>query len=999
MNVNSLIVWLLICLSFSVKAQNYRATLLSTEEGLSQGSVYAMHKDTRGYVWIGTQDGLNRYDGTQVEVYRQKTGQKGSIRGCFVNRIVESPDGKLWIGTEDCLNLYDRNTNTFSQIFATNSEGKDETGHIMPFLATNRVLWYWSGKEGIIKYNHASKSKTTVFTDFSFSITHFVNQHDLFFDKQGQLWLKANSGVVCFDTLSRQARYYFSDDLRNEVGKPTTFIKVVMDQSGMLWFGTQNGLIRFNPHNQQYKVFLEANGCRLDDVHNIIQTPDGMLWIATQSAGLLRFNPQTAYFQEVKYHPPSVPPLTPAYFLFTLGDGIVWVHIEPIGLLKLIPKGKNFLTVNYNSHRALESNSIRCLVEHDQKIWVGTTVHGLYVYNPSTDKIEKNVYLPTLPSETIWCFHRDEQHTIWLGTGKGLVGFDKRKNRFQTFTNVLHRNDRALNANFIKHIGSASENQLLIATESGVYLFDKQKHNFQEIRAFEKQTIEFAVRLKGGKVMVSVENKGVHIGKLINDNWQEERHLLPQNHVLSLLEQSGRWWLGCADGLVKVDIGKNYQWRKYDERDGMANSHVYGLLMDTKGYFWMSTNRGILRFDSQQDKFLHFKPMDGLQGNEYNRNAYVSTSTGMMYFGGANGFNYFDPNEIALNQYYPEVRCWKMSFANEKSTTIYLDKQTELALKADQNSFSIEYAALDYVSNGQNTYQYRLKGLDNRWSQVHQQTTAQFVQVPAGKYTFEVKAANSDGVWNPVPTTLQIEIAPQLWETIGFRATMLLLLLVGIYGFYRYRLYGIVQQQRRELAVMVQTQEAERMRFGQDLHDGLGANLSAMKMVLGLLNDPASLPIKAKTEYLLNESIDDLRQLIHAMSPRSLERLGLLKAVQELAIIINQTGKVQVAIESDNFPENLPEEMQVNWYRIVQELFQNALKHAQANQIILKLSQNAHSLALCYTDDGRGLDTSVISATGNGLSNLHTRTQLLNGKLDIKSVVGGGTTISIEIPF
>ena len=227
--------------------------------------------------------------------------------------------------------------------------------------------------------------------------------------------------------------------------------------------------------------------------------------------------------------------------------------------------------------------------------------------------------------------------------------------------------------------------------------------------------------------------------------------------------------------------------------------------------------------------------------------------------------NYFDPNEIELNQHYPEVRCWKMSFVNEKSTTIYLDKQAQLPLKPEQSSFSIDYSAIDYLSNGQNTYQYRLKGLDNRWSQARQQTTVQFVQVPAGKYTFEVKAANSDGVWNPVPTALQIEIAPQLWETIGFRAAMLLLLLVGIYGFYRYRLYGIVQQQRRELAVMVQTQEAERMRFGQDLHDGLGANLSAMKMVLGLLNDPASLPIKAKTEYLLNESIDDLRQLIHCL--------------------------------------------------------------------------------------------------------------------------------------
>lgn len=994
----SLLFFTLICFCRWGNAQNYRTTLLGTEQGLSQGSVYAMHKDTRGYVWIGTQDGLNRYDGNQVEVYRQKTGQKGSIRGRFVNRIIESPHGDLWIGTEDALNLYNRTSNDFSQVFATNSKNQPEMTHITPFLATNKDVWYWSKTEGIIKYNHATKSKTKIFKEFSFAITHFVNQHDIFFDKHGQLWMKANSGIVCFDTLSQKASYYFSDHPRNKVGKPTTFIEVVMDTSGILWLGTQNGLIRFNPRNQQHKLFLEANGRRLDDVHNIIQTPDEMLWIATQSAGLLRFNPQTEHFQEIKYHPPSIPPHTPAYFLFTLGDGIVWIHIEPIGLLKLIPEGKNFMTVNYNSHRELVSNSIRCLVEHNQKIWVGTTVHGLYVYNPLSDKIEQNVYLPTLPSETVWCFHKDTQNDIWIGTGNGLVWFETRTNRFQTFPNTLHQNDRALNANFIKHIDQYSANQLLVATESGVYLFDKQKHSFQEIQAFEKQTVEFAIRSKKGKIIVSIENKGIHVGELKKGKWQEERHLLSQTHVLSLHEQSDIWWLGCADGLVKIDLAKSYQKRLYDERDGMANSHVYGLLPDHNGYFWLSTNRGLLRFDSQKNTFLNFKPTDGLQGDEYNRNAYLTTSTGQMYFGGANGFNYFDPEQIQPNRVTPTVRLWKVRFADEKSAAIYLDNKSKLSLKYHQGSFSIDYGAIDYVSNGQNTYQYRLIGLDKTWIQAHQQTNAQFIQIPAGKYRFEVKAANSDGVWNSRPAVLLIEIEPQIWETIGFRIAMLLLLAAGFYGFYRYRIYVVQQQQLKEMAVMVKTQEAERRRFGQDLHDGLGANLSAMKMVLGLLNDPASMPIKTKTEYLLNESIDDLRQLIHAMSPRSLARLGLVKAIQELAIIINQTGKVQVEITSDNFPENLPEEIQVNLYRIVQELFQNALKHAQAEQITLKLGRNHQSLTLIYADDGHGFEPTRITSTGNGLSNLQTRAQLLNATLDIESALGKGTFVHLAVP-
>ena len=271
--------------------------------------------------------------------------------------------------------------------------------------------------------------------------------------------------------------------------------------------------------------------------------------------------------------------------------------------------------------------------------------------------------------------------------------------------------------------------------------------------------------------------------------------------------------------------------------------------------------------------------------------------------------------------------------------------------------------------------------------------------MPAGQYVFEVKAANSDGIWNNKATTLAIEILPQFWETIWFTIVMLLLLGAGIYGFYRYRIYVSWQQQRAKMAVMVRTQEEERRRFAQDLHDGLGANLSAMKMILGLIDDPKSQPIKAKAESFLNESLDDPRQMIHAMSPRSLTRLGLAKTLQELAIIINQTNNVQVEVVAEDFPERLPEEIEVNLFRIVQELFQNAIKHAQATNVTLTLSQTATHLIVSYTDDGRGFDTMQLTHTGNGLFNLQTRAQLLNATLVLQSTLGKGTKARLEMPF
>jgi signal transduction histidine kinase len=415
---------------------------------------------------------------------------------------------------------------------------------------------------------------------------------------------------------------------------------------------------------------------------------------------------------------------------------------------------------------------------------------------------------------------------------------------------------------------------------------------------------------------------------------------------------------------------------------------------------WVSTNQGLSRINLADATVFNFQLSDGLQGHEFNsRTAWIAPD-GEFFFGGTRGFNHFYPDQIQINTHLPTVTLTDFK-VKEKPYPLatYIGEAHSLVLSDQESTFSIDYSAIDYFSNGHNTYQYRLLGLDSNWIQVGSQTTARFMQVPAGTYQFEVKAANNDGLWNEVPTTLSIEIEPRLWETIWFRVVMLLLLVAGSYGIYRYRLYRIQLRQRHEMAIMVETQETERQRFAQDLHDGLGANLSAMKMILGLIKDPSSRPIKEKTESLLNESIDDLRQLIHAMSPRSLARLGLVKAVEEMAIIINQAHKVEVRVSAENFPNQLPDEIQTNLFRIVQELLQNAAKHAEATHITLALHQTTQHLVLHYTDNGRGFDASTSATAGHGLLNLQTRAQLLNATLNIHSVPGKGTSVHLEMPY
>jgi signal transduction histidine kinase/3-oxoacyl-(acyl-carrier-protein) synthase len=593
-----------------------------------------------------------------------------------------------------------------------------------------------------------------------------------------------------------------------------------------------------------------------------------------------------------------------------------------------------------------------------------------------------NRFTDALEIQAIHEGYKDRRKPIYVGSVKANVGHLEAGTGMPMLFKVIE----------------TSPTTLLVSSESGLFVFQKKRRSYHRIPYFGLNRGRFPFMDATGRLYISNDN--LHVGRLRDTAWIPEKTLPVTHRFRNGFEDTLHHviWGSTTNG-AKMINPRDWSVRLWNKKDGLNDAYIYDVLVDKQGKVWFSTNRGISRLDLKTKKIDNFKLSDGLQSNEFNSNTAHIAPDGEFFFGGVRGFNHFYPEEVQINTQLatPILTDFKVKEKPFKLPVV-IGETSQIQLSADNNTFSIEYSAIDYLSNGQNTYQYRLIGLDSTWIQANRQTNPLFIQVPAGKYIFEVKAANSDGIWNAEPTRLFIEIAPQLWETIWFRAAMLVLLLAGLYGFYRYRLYVIKQQQRKEMAVMVETQEAERMRFAQDLHDGLGANLSAMKMVLGLLNDPASLPIKAKTEYLLKESIDDLRQLIHAMSPRSLARLGLVKAVQELSILINQSSKVEVQVLSEDFPENLPDEMQLNLYRMVQELFQNALKHAHATHITLKLEQNSGSLMLYYTDNGCGFDI-VAHTSGNGLSNLHTRSQLLNGTLDIKSVVGEGTMVRVEVPF
>lgn len=490
------------------------------------------------------------------------------------------------------------------------------------------------------------------------------------------------------------------------------------------------------------------------------------------------------------------------------------------------------------------------------------------------------------------------------------------------------------------------------------------------------------------------------MGQLQNSNWQPTDSLLP-GHTATALHDDGRHvWVCTTKGLFRFST-INKPPLCYNEATGLPNAFVYGLLPGRAGEFWFSTNRGLCRFDPRTSTTWGYGLGDGLQSYEFSGNGFYRARNGELFFGGSRGFNHFYPDSIRYNPHPPTVQLTGFTVAEKPyPLPTYIGETRQLTLPPPDNTFALTYAAFDYYSAGDNRYQYRMQGLDTNWVQAGTQTVARFTKLPPGQYVFEVRAANNDGIWGQ-PQRLTMLLEAPFYLTIWFRLLMLGCLLAGLFGFYRYRLFTLRQQQQHDLATVVQTQETERSRFAQELHDGVGANLATLKLYLNNLGHPRIPPadLKVRSLSLLDDSIIDLRRLIHDFSPQSLAQLGLAEALHQTANRLTDTGNVRVEVCIQSLPDRFDPAIEINLYRVVQELLQNAQKHSGATLVQLRLTARPDCLTLDYTDDGRGFDPTVVEPHSHRLVNMQNRVQLLGGTHRVSSTPGAGVQIRVEVPL
>lgn len=808
---------------------------VTSAQGLSQTNVLFITQDYRGFIWVATGNGLNKFDGYKVKVYKHDPKDSTSVSSNNVHWIYEDREKNLWIATSKGLCRYDRDNDWFERI------------HIPPLAKTvthlyincvyedrQGTLWIGSGagayylnKDGSIKiYEHDPANpnslsnnlvhgfcedddgnlwiatekklnkldrKTDTFQHYGYnsdpnkSLTH-ENISSITVTSAGTFLIGTRGGGLnIFDPKSENVIVFRHDE--NDQGSLSSdvVISTLEDKQGNLWVGTENGGLNLldistNSFHHYRRDITNPNGLLNNTISSLYEDVSGNLWIGNHNGGLNYCNPVFTKFKQYRQqaNPNSLSHSNVRAFEED-NEGNIWIATDGGGLNKWERGTDTFTHFKHNPHDAntISSDYVLQIFEDDEEIlWIGTYVAGLNRFDPKTNTFTHFRHDPTdsstIGSNTIWDIKQDSEGNLWLGTREGGVSvFDKRTGKAKTFVNNP-TDPSSLSNNWVICLLIDSKGRKWVGTYSGLSLYDDTTGKFKNYRP------------EAGNA-----------------------HSLSHNQVNDIFEDmNGQIWVATPTGLNRFqeDTEKFYG---YSPTTGSSSAFIHGILQDENGNLWLSTLKEILRFNVNAKTFKNYKLTEGIDGNEFLQNVAYKTSTGEMLFGGVYGFNVFHPENVRDNNFIPPVFITDFQVFNKSvvpgpksplTASVYETK--EITLTHKESVFSFEFAALNYLGADKNEYAYMMEGFDKEWNYVGVRRNATYTNLDPGEYIFRVKASNNDGLWNEQGTAIRIIITPPFWLTWWFQSLFVLSILGIFAGFYSVRM-GVVQRKRLQLEKLV----------------------------------------------------------------------------------------------------------------------------------------------------------------------------------------------------
>ncbi len=1013
---------------------------IGLEEGLSHSTIFSINQDKEGNLWFVTYDGVNKYDGYNFTVYRHQYTNPNSIASDISRCITVDDSDRIWVGTREGLSLYNHHKDMFSNYYYKKNGLNVAVTSIVPI----KKDWLMLGtSEGILLFDvqkecflsdtlpsslHGLQPIVLVRQDdciyigaeggvYIYTLSNGILEklvdipagikvHAILCQMFNRIWLATEGdGLYLYNVKTKELRNYRYEDGKS--GLNSNYVRsLALDTENRLWVGTYGGLNIYKEGTDSFLSFksseIQEGSLSQNSVRSIFRDSQGGMWLGTYWGGLNYYHPLCNRFQRIKHVP----------FLNSLSDNVV-----------------------------------SCIVEDNKhNLWIGTSNGGLNYYD-NASQIYKNYLFNSdnqdVPFKDIKTVYVDEeQDKVYVGAhAEGMMALHRKSGHIEYY----NRHNSNLPSNNIYSIISDGDGGLWVASLEYLLHFDVNSRSFtivdedrdgHQLKQYNHLLFRDSKQRiwAGGEMGISVFNQA-GTSLLANTDFQIAP-VLKQASVNCFYETSEYMWIGTRNGLFALKENDK-QFLQYTTADGLPSNVVYGILEDAYGHLWISTNQGLSCLNPESRKFRNFTIMDGLQGNQFNAGAYCRKDNGYMLFGGVNGITSFRPETLIDNPYTPKPIINKLFVYNKevlpddetgilKESIAYVD---HITLSSSQNSFAISFVVSNYIAGKHNTFAYKLEGYNDVWYKQNDISLVSYSNLPAGDYTFCIKAANNDGKWNEEPAMLHIRILPVwycTWWALSLFALSFALLVFGIVRFFwlrksmqaEIRMERLDKEKREEINQM-------KIRFYVNISHELRTPLTLIVAPLQELLSRISGHWEHEQLLYVQRNTNRLLHLVNQLMDFRRAELGIfeLRAVYSNAYkrVLNCFMNYESLSKRKDIDYNFYTELQdknvlfdENYLDLIaNNLLSNAFKYTEVGEsITVKLYIEDHNLVLQVIDTGIGIPPEKQEkiferfyqvengheGSGIGLSLVQRLVELHHGRIVLQSEVGKGSTFTIYLP-
>lgn len=1011
-----------------------------TKAGLPSNMIYSCIRDEQGFIWIGTENGLCRYDGVSFRTVPIGKGSPYSL------------------------------------------EEKVITGF---FQYTKDILFLLSMNGRVISYDYSDGMFKDAATKLSYLRERQISS--VFRDRKSRIWFTTERGLIkTSERLGFLAEYIISDTIEGPLNS-NRVNSIYEDRRGMFWLAMfYRGLMRFDPGKGEFKqnefreiigniqvrqisgnnstdtLYIATNGEGLikinykslkhtklkfsnkgsirfpsDQVNSIVFQSDSCLWLGTRD-GLIKMNIRSGVFQLMQHHPEK--PYTLANdninSLFTDNQNLLWIATSG-GFSKLDLLPERFIKINHtgDNENSLRSNIVNFIIEDNKKnIWFGTS-KGVSIYN----KVTRNYFHYDIPKdhsylaneEMVSAFSKKEGE-IWLGTwGGGVVRCNFSKDfvpgdqiKFKNFYSDTS-NPTSLSSNFVRSIVADDEKNIYISTwNGGLNIISasetgNQRINFRRIKesgnpnsglasnyisnmVFDRSG-NFWVITSGGLQKINFKQKKYSLYPVKKDSAES----LINKPTAMINDSRSRIWYGTFGGLVLINRPEA---DKPEPEIIYENSErgIYSLIEDYTGKIWFSTtNSEIGVYDPEKRTSKFFQMSEEVDGFDFYFGSPCLTSEGTIYFNGNSGCLKFNPKYVPDNSYIPPVYLTSIKVnGTEYGSNCDISRLKEIKLDYEDRNLVISFAALNFRHSDNNAYKYILEQHNKSWISIGKSREINFANLSYGEYLLKIMGSNNDGLWNNKPAVLKIIIQPPVWANNYYRTLAILITLTILYWIFNGKLKNLRREkelQNNFSRQLIESQEDERRRLSKELHDSIGQNLLVVinRIKMYATSGRSDQEELSEISEILSESIAEVREISSNLHPHQLERLGLKKAIISMINKISKSSHIEISTDIDDVEDITAKEREINIYRIIQEALNNIIKHSNASKAFIGIKSEGNSFLIVIKDNGQGFDVKNIferetESGGLGLKSIQERANLLQAKITINSS-SSGTEIILRI--